>query len=437
MTNDTHRPDRRSWVESANAPRADFPIQNLPFGVFRDWEGDDSPRVGVAIGDFVLDVSALRATLFEGLARRAVETCTESTLNALMALGPAGASALRARLVDLLDAGAADAAANRRAVEPALMPIRGVEMLRPADIGDYTDFYASIQHATHVGSMFRPDNPLLPNYKYVPIGYHGRASSIVVSGTAVKRPSGQTKADDAEAPSFGPTQMLDYEVEVGAFVARGNSLGDPIPVALARDYLFGLCLVNDWSARDMQKWEYQPLGPFLAKNFATSVSPWVITMEALEPFRVPAAARPDGDPAPLPYLSNAEDQGHGNLAIVIETYLETAKMREAQLAPFLVSRGDFSQMYWTFAQMLTHHASNGCNLRPGDLIASGTVSGESRDSAGCLLERTWRGTEPLTLPSGETRRFLENGDTVVIRAFCEKNSAVRIGFGECRGSITG
>jgi len=437
MTNDTHRPDRRSWVESANAPRADFPIQNLPFGVFRDWEGDDSPRVGVAIGDFVLDVSALRATLFEGLARRAVETCTEPTLNALMALGPAGASALRARLVDLLDAGAADAAANRRAVEPALMPIRGVEMLRPADIGDYTDFYASIQHATHVGSMFRPDNPLLPNYKYVPIGYHGRASSIVVSGTAVKRPSGQTKADDAEAPSFGPTQMLDYEVEVGAFVARGNSLGDPIPVALARDYLFGLCLVNDWSARDMQKWEYQPLGPFLAKNFATSVSPWVITMEALEPFRVPAAARPDGDPAPLPYLSNAEDQGHGNLAIVIETYLETAKMREAQLAPFLVSRGDFSQMYWTFAQMLTHHASNGCNLRPGDLIASGTVSGESRDSAGCLLERTWRGTEPLTLPSGETRRFLENGDTVVIRAFCEKNGAVRIGFGECRGSITG
>lgn len=437
MTNDTHRPDRRSWVESANAPRADFPIQNLPFGVFRDWEGDDSPRVGVAIGDFVLDVSALRATLFEGLARRAVETCTEPTLNALMALGAPGASALRARLVELLDAGASDAAANRRAVEPALMRMREVEMLRPADIGDYTDFYASIQHATHVGSMFRPDNPLLPNYKYVPIGYHGRASSIVVSGTAVKRPSGQTMVDGAGAPSFGPTQMLDYEVEVGAFVARGNSLGDMIPVALARDYLFGLCLVNDWSARDMQKWEYQPLGPFLAKNFATSVSPWVITMEALEPFRVPAAARPEGDPAPLPYLCDAEDQGHGNLAIAIETYLETAKMREAQLAPFLVSRGDFSQMYWTFAQMLAHHASNGCNLRPGDLIASGTVSGESRDSAGCLLERTWRGTEPLTLPSGETRRFLENGDTVVIRAFCEKNGAARIGFGECRGSIMG
>jgi fumarylacetoacetase len=437
MTNDTHRPDRRSWIESANAPRADFPIQNLPFGVFRDWEGDDAPRVGVAIGDLVLDVSALRATLFEGAARRAVEACTESTLNPLMGLGAEPARALRARLVSLLDAGAPDAVANRRVVEPVLFPLRDVEMLLPADIGDYSDFYASIQHATHVGSMFRPDNPLLPNYKYVPIGYHGRASSIVVSGTAVKRPSGQTKADDAEAPSFGPTKMLDYEVEVGAFIGPGNSLGDPIPVALSREHLFGLCLVNDWSARDMQKWEYQPLGPFLAKNFATSVSPWIVTMEALEPFCTRAATRAEGDPAPLPYLSDADDQSRGNFAITIETYLETSKMRDAKLAPFLVSRGDFSQMYWTFAQMLAHHASNGCNLRPGDLIASGTVSGESRDSAGCLLERTWRGTEPLTLPSGEERRFLENGDTVVMRAFCEKNGAVRIGFGECRGSILG
>jgi fumarylacetoacetase len=231
--------------------------------------------------------------------------------------------------------------------------------------------------------------------------------------------------------------MLDYEVEVGAFIGPGNSLGDPIPVALSREHLFGLCLVNDWSARDMQKWEYQPLGPFLAKNFATSVSPWIVTMEALEPFCTRAATRAEGDPAPLPYLSDADDQSRGNFAITIETYLETSKMRDAKLAPFLVSRGDFSQMYWTFAQMLAHHASNGCNLRPGDLIASGTVSGESRDSAGCLLERTWRGTEPLTLPSGEERRFLENGDTVVMRAFCEKNGAVRIGFGECRGSILG
>ncbi len=437
MTNDTHRPDRRSWLESANAPRADFPIQNLPFGVFRDWEGDDSPRVGVAIGDSVLDVSQLRAALFEGQARRAVEACTEPTLNALMELGPEPASALRARLVSLLDAAAPDAQANRRVVEPALTRMREIEMLLPADIGDYTDFYASIQHATNVGSMFRPDNPLLPNYKYVPIGYHGRASSIVVSGEPVKRPSGQTMTDGANAPSFGPTTMLDYEVEVGAFVGRGNSLGDPIQVALSRDHLFGLCLLNDWSARDIQKWEYQPLGPFLAKNFATTLSPWIVTMEALEPFRVPAATRADGDPAPLPYLADADDQSNGNIAITIETYLETSKMRETKQLPFLVSRGNFAGMYWTFAQMLAHHSSNGCNLRPGDLIASGTVSNESRDSAGCLLERTWRGTEPLALPSGEERRFLENGDTVVIRAFCEKNGATRIGFGECRGTVAG
>ena len=291
MTNDTHRADRRSWVESANAPRCDFPIQNLPFGVFRDSEGDDSPRVGVAIGDFVLDVSALRAGLFEGQARRAVEACTEPTLNALMELGPDVHGALRARLVQLLDAGDTS---SRRYVEPSLTKIKDVEMLLPADIGDYTDFYASIQHATNVGSMFRPDNPLLPNYKHVPIGYHGRASSIIVSGAPVKRPAGQTKADDAEAPSFGPSRMLDYEVEVGAFIGRGNSPGETIPVALSRDYLFGLCLVNDWSARDIQKWEYQPLGPFLAKNFATSISPWVVTMEALEPLRTPATRRADG-----------------------------------------------------------------------------------------------------------------------------------------------
>jgi fumarylacetoacetase len=433
MMNDTHRPDRHSWVESANAPRADFPIQNLPFGVFRDWEGDDSPRVGVAIGDSVLDVSALRATLFDGQARRAVEACTEPTLNALMELGTDAAHALRARLGELLDA--VNTSTTRRVVEPALVKQKDVEMLLPAAIGDYTDFYASIQHATNVGSMFRPDNPLLPNYKHVPIGYHGRASSIVVSGTTVKRPEGQTMKDGADAPDFGPSTMLDYEVEVGAFIATGNTLSESVPIKDARTRLFGLCLVNDWSARDIQKWEYQPLGPFLAKNFATTVSPWVITMDALEPFRVAAATRADGDPAPLPYLSDDDDRAAGNFAITIETYLETSKMRDQRLAPFLVSRGDFAGMYWTFAQMLAHHASNGCNLRAGDLIASGTVSGEARESAGCLLERTWRGTEPLTLPSGEMRRFLENGDTVVIRAFCEKNGATRIGFGECRGSI--
>jgi fumarylacetoacetase len=352
-----------------------------------------------------------------------------------MALGTESWSALRARLGTLLDAAAPDAPANRRAAEPCLVPMRDAELLLPVDIGDYSDFYASIQHATHVGSMFRPDNPLLPNYKHVPIGYHGRASSIVVSGTPVKRPAGQTLADGAQAPSFGPTQMMDYEVEVGAFIGQGNSLGQPIPVAQSRDYLFGLCLVNDWSARDIQKWEYQPLGPFLAKNFATTVSPWVVTLEALAPFRVAAAQRPAGDPGPLPYLFDPADQREGALAITIETYIETARMREQKLAPFLVSRGAFRDMYWTFAQMLAHHASNGCNLRPGDLIASGTVSGEARETAGCLLERTWRGAEPLELPSGESRKFLEDGDAVVMRAFCEHDGAVRIGFGECRGQV--
>jgi fumarylacetoacetase len=436
MINETHDPERRSWVESANTARADFPIQNLPFGVFR--EGDeDAARIGVAIGDRVLDITALRAGLFDGDAREAIEACAEPTLNAFMALGPASWSALRARLSNLLDAKATQAGANRRALEPNLLRMRDVQMVLPAEVGDYTDFYASVHHATNVGSMFRPDNPLLPNYKHVPIGYHGRASSIVVSGTSVQRPEGQTKADDVDVPSFGPARMLDYEVEVGAFIGPGNARGETIPIGRAHEHLFGMCLLNDWSARDIQKWEYQPLGPFLAKNFATTIGPWIVTLEALEPFRQPAFARPEGDPAPLPYLSDANDQKAGSFAIVIETYLETAKMREARLAPFLVSRADFKSMYWTFAQMLAHHASNGCNLRPGDLIASGTVSGEARESAGCLLERTWRGTEPLSLPSGETRRFLENEDTVVMCAFCETNGVVRIGFGECRGTVTG
>jgi fumarylacetoacetase len=434
MTNDTHLPQLRSWVESANARGADFPVQNLPFGVFRDWEGDEAPRVGVAIGDSVLDVSALRASLFAGLAKRAVEACTEPALNALMALGPEYWTALRERLSQLLRAdGAAD---ERRAVEPALFAMSEVELLIPAHVGDYTDFYASLFHATNVGGMFRPDNPLLPNYKHVPIGYHGRASSIVVSGSPVRRPEGQTRSEDADAPAFGPTRMLDYEVEVGAFIGPGNARGEAVPITRARDQLFGLCLVNDWSARDIQKWEYQPLGPFLAKNFATTVSPWIVTTEALAPFRAPAFPREVSDPAPLPYLNHDDDGRAGGFDIVIETYLESARMREEKLAPFLVSRANFKDMYWTFAQMLAHHTSNGCNLRPGDLLASGTVSGRERASAGCLLERAWRGSEPVELPSGELRSFLEDGDTVVMRAFCEREGAVRIGFGECRGMIT-
>jgi len=435
MTNATHRSDLRSWVDSANRPGTDFPIQNLPLGVFRDWEGDESPRVGVAIGDSVLDVAAVRAGLFAGPARRAVEACTEPSLNALMALGGEYWRALRARLSELLSADHPEAADHRRALEGCLFSARDVEMLVPAHIGDYTDFYASVFHATNVGMMFRPDNPLLPNYKHIPVGYHGRASSIVVSGTAVKRPVGQTKADDAPAPSFGPTRMLDYEVEIGAFVGPGNALGEAIPIATAREHLFGLCLVNDWSARDIQRWEYQPLGPFLAKNFATTISPWIVTMEALEPFRAGAFAREAGDPAPLPYLADDEDQRSGGLEITIDALLETPRMREDGCEAVRVSRGNLRDMYWTLAQMLAHHTSNGCNLRPGDLFASGTISGREKESRGCLIERTWRGAEPFTLPTDETRSFLEDGDTVILRAFCEREGAVRIGFGECRGTI--
>jgi fumarylacetoacetase len=436
MINATHRADLRSWVESANDGKTDFPIQNLPFGVFRDWEGDESPRVGVAIGDRVLDVSALRAGLFAGTARRAVEACAEPVLNPLMALGEECWSALRLRLSELLSAEHPDAEAARRTVTTALYAMDDVELLLPAAVGDYTDFYASVFHATNVGSMFRPDNPLLPNYKHVPIGYHGRASSIVASGAPVRRPHGQTRADDAAEPSFGPSRLLDYEVEVGAFVGPGNTRGETIALGDVRAHLFGLCLVNDWSARDIQKWEYQPLGPFLAKNFATTVSPWVVTAEALAPFRAPSFVRPAGDPAPLPYLTDDADRREGAFDITIDAFIETPRMRADGFEGVRVSRANFRDMYWTLGQMLAHHASNGCNLRPGDLIASGTVSGEARESAGCLLERTWRGTEPIELPSGETRKFLEDGDTVILRAYCVRDGAVRIGFGECRGTVT-
>ena len=305
----------------------------------------------------------------------------------------------------------------------------------PAEIGDYTDFYASVHHATNVGSMFRPDSPLLPNYKWVPIGYHGRASSIVASGTPVRRPRGQTKGPSEERPVYQPSRLLDYELEIGAFVGPGSGLGETVRIDEAEAQLFGLCLVNDWSARDVQTWEYQPLGPFLAKNFATTVSPWVVTLEALEPFRVPAYRRAASDPAPLPHLHAVVDQARGGFDITLEVLLRTARMREAGAEPARVSRGSFRDMYWTLAQMLTHHASNGCNLRPGDLIASGTVSGPDRDARGCLLELTWRGAEPLSLPDGETRAFLQDGDEVILRGWCEAEGATRIGFGECRGVV--
>jgi fumarylacetoacetase len=308
-------------------------------------------------------------------------------------------------------------------------------MRMPFRIGDYTDFYASIHHATNVGRLFRPDTPLLPNYKWVPIGYHGRASSIVVSNTEIRRPLGQTRTPDMSAPAFGPATMLDYELEVGFFVGQGNVLGQPIPLNQAEQHIFGLCLANDWSARNIQSWEYQPLGPFLAKNFATTISPWVVTLDALEPYRAPAMVRPEGDPIPLPYLYSQSDQQRGGFDITLEVWLLTAKMRAKRKAPARLSHGNMKDLYWTPAQMLTHHASNGCNMQPGDLLATGTVSGSTRDAMGSLLERTRRGAEPLELSNGESRKFLEDGDEVILRGWCEREGYPRIGFGECRGLV--
>ncbi len=392
---DTHDPARRSWVESANAPGCDFPLQNLPLGVFVP-NGETRPRVGIAIGDAILDAR----TWVPG-----------ETLNAYFALPVSQRATLRKEWVKALEAGASTR---------TLYAQSECRMLLPAVVGDYTDFYASIHHATNVGKLFRPDNPLLPNYKHVPIAYHGRASSLVESGTAIRRPNGQL----AEG-KFGPTRELDYEVEVGMFLGPGNTLGEPIPVAKAREHVAGLCLVNDWSARDIQRWEYQPLGPFLSKNFATSVSPWVVTAEALAPFWTDAAPH---DVPILPYLQEA---GPGALDITVEAWLRTSAMKE----PVRLSRANFKEMYWTPGQMVAHHTSNGCPIRPGDLIASGTVSGPEKENRGCLLELTSKGADPVRLPDGGTRTFLEDGDEVTLTGYCEKPGFARIGFGSCRGVV--
>lgn len=423
----------RSWVDSANDPQTDFPIQNLPFGVFRR-EEKERPTIGVAIGGSIVN---LRAAATQGLLAQlpdgVVKACGAESLNRLMALGNHAASAVRQRLTVLLCA--EKSAKHRGTVEPLLVPMNNAEMLLPAVIGDYTDFYASIYHASNVGSLFRPDNPLLPNYKYLPIGYHGRASSIVASGTEVRRPRGQTKAPDAATPVFGLSRSLDFELEVGFFVARENALGAAISIDDAEERIFGLCLLNDWSARDMQAWEYQPLGPFLAKSFATTISPWMVTMEALRPFRVPAFQRAASDPEPLPYLHSERDQALGGIDLTLEVWLSSRQMRERNCGLVRLCRSNARDLYWTLAQMLTHHASNGCNLRPGDLLGTGTISGPTRDSLGSLLELTRRGAEPLKLPMGEMRKFLEDGDEVTLRGYCEREGCVRIGFGECRGII--
>ncbi len=435
MLNATHSPQLQSWVESANQPGCDFPIQNLPFGRFRRDEHEQA-RLGVAIGDQIVDLLAcLGAGVLPELEPALVAACGSITLNPLLALGPAAWSSLRAALSQLLSSDSAVYQRNPQIGKRILVAQSEVQMLVPMEIGDYTDFYASVYHATNIGSMFRPDNPLLPNYKYVPIGYHGRASSIVASGQPVRRPHGQLKGPNDDQPTFQPCRLLDYELEVGMVVGPGNQLGQPIPLAEAEQHIFGLCLVNDWSARDIQAWEYQPLGPFLAKNFITTISPWIVTLEALEPFRCAAFERPADDPAPLDYLASAANEQHGGIDLTLEVYLASAQMREQGIEPVRLSRGSFRHMYWTIAQMLTHHASNGCPLQPGDLLASGTVSGPDKDARGCMMELTWRGAEPLELPTGETRRFLEDGDEVILRGSCSAPSAVSIGFGACRGTV--
>ena len=432
----THDPALRSWVASAHAAGTDFPIQNLPLGAYHPTDGN-VPRLGVAIGEMILDLAHAREVgLLDGLRIDVLEACGAESLTPLFATGRSGLAALRARVSLLLRADTPEGARAQGDAE-LLVPMSAVQMAMPAVVGDYTDFYASIDHATNVGSMFRPDNPLLPNYKHVPIGYHGRASSLVVSGTPVRRPQGQTSAKTEGPPVFGPSARMDYELEVGAFVAGGNAMGSAIPLADAEKHIAGLVLVNDWSARDLQAWEYQPLGPFLAKNFATTVSPWVVTLDALAPFRAPARARAADDPSPLPYLTDARDQAAGGFSITLEVWLRTAKMRAAGEDAVRLSHGDFRGMYWTMGQMLTHHASNGCNLRAGDLFASGTVSGPTKESRGSMLELSWRGAEPITLPNGETRAFLADGDEVILRGWCEREGAVRIGLGECRGVLLG
>ncbi|WP_238944943.1 fumarylacetoacetase [Vandammella animalimorsus] len=414
----THDASATSWVASANAAGTDFPLQNLPWGRYREAGSQAAWRIGVAIGDQILDA-------------RAAGVIDTDDMNALMALPPAKRQALRHALFDGLRSGSA----RQQEWQALLLPQAQAEMALPCRIGDYTDFYTGIHHATAVGRLFRPDQPLMPNYQWVPIGYHGRSSSIGVSGQSVRRPNGQTKAPDASAPAFGPCQRLDYELELGFFVAQGNALGEPIALEQAEAHFFGVVLLNDWSARDIQAWEYQPLGPFLAKNFASTISPWIVTSEALAPFRRPFV-RPAADPQPLPYLDGATNRAKGQLAITLEVLLQTEAMRQAgePAARLTLGRAD-QAAYWSAAQLITHHSCGGCNLQPGDLLGSGTLSGPQREEAGSLLELTEGGKRPITLPNGEERRFLQDGDCLILRAWCEGEGARRIGLGEARATV--
>ena len=419
---ETHDAALTSWLDSANEPSTEFPIQNLPYGRFRSQ--DDKARgwrIGVAIGDQVLDLK--RAGLIDGY-----------SMNELMALPRAEHVRLRRAISQGLRSGSTTAAPLRE----SLVPVDRVTLGLPCDIGDYTDFYTSIHHATTVGKQFRPENPLLPNYKWVPIGYHGRVSSIFPSapgtGHEFRRPLGQTKAADALEPSVGPSRRMDYELELGAFISRPNEVGEPIPMSMAEEHVFGLTLFNDWTSRDIQPWEYQPLGPFLSKNFASTVSPWMVTLDALAPFRS-AFVRPSGDPAPLPYLDSTENQASGAIDIDLEVWLQTSQMRESKHDGDRLMTSNYRDAYWTLAQLVAHHTVNGCNLRSGDLFGSGTLSGPEASQAGSLLELTRGGAQPITLSSGETRGFLEDGDTVILRGRCRRDGFRTIGFGDCRGTV--
>lgn len=436
--NATHRPDLASWVETAQA--SGFTIQNLPLGVFRPSGTDHMPSIGVAIGDQVLDLrQAYGSGFLDGLekvlgngveATRTAMTLTRDTLNGLMGLERRHWQAVRTVVSDLLSADNPRLRDNERARRSLLIPQAEVEMLLPATVGDYADFYASIHHATRIGRLFRPDQPLKPNYKHLPVGYHGRAGSLVPTGTDVRRPQGQYL--QGEAPTFGPEPRLDYEMELGLFTGVQTALGQPVRMAQAPDHMFGLALVNDWSARGIQKWEYEPLGPFLGKSFATSVGPWVVTLDALAPYLVFGPMREADDPEFQPYLRPVHDMA---LAITVEVYLQSEKMRTDGQAPLRLSQGNFRDMYWTVAQMLVHQTVNGCNLRPGDLLASGTISGPAEDSGGCLLELTQGGKKPIRLPDGTDRTFLADGDEVIMRAYAETDGFARVGFGEVRGRV--
>lgn len=433
--NDTHDPELRSWVESANADGCPFPIQNLPYGVFRRAGSEERFRAGVAIGDQILDLQAAWAagafSGFDESARKAAHAaCEGATLNALMALDATAWSALRAALSHALRTGSA----HQRELAACLVPQAAAEHAMPAHVGDYTDFYTSIHHATTIGKLFRPDNPLLPNYKWVPIGYHGRASSLGVSGQQFRRPVGQTKAPDAETPTFGPCKRLDYELEVGIFIGAGNALGEPVAMDDAEGKVFGLCLLNDWSARDVQAWEYQPLGPFLSKSFASTISPWIVTLEALAPYRC-AWTRAPGDPQPLPYLDSPTLRETGAIDLQLEVLIQTRAMREAGQAPQRLSLSNFRDSYWSVSQLVAHHTVNGCNLRPGDFLGSGTQSGPRPEEAGSLLELSGGGKQAVTLAGGEKRTFIEDGDTIILRAAARRDGLPVIGFGEAAGTV--